>query len=215
MVIIGAKGFAKELLSAMIWSGYNTSDLFFFDNLSKDTSNVMFNKYPIIKSWEELALHFRINSSDFMLGVGSSQIRRDLATRAIDLGGTLRSFISNQALIGEYGNEISEGVCILPNVVMSCDISIGKGTLINKAVIIGHDSTIGKYCQISPGAKLLGKSTIESYSEIGAGAIILPGVTLGKNCIVGAGTVVDCDYPDNSIIVGMSGRLITHDILIK
>lgn len=214
MVIIGAKGFAKELLSALIWSGFNKDDLFFFDNISKDASDNLFGRFPIIKTWEELSLHFKENSSEFMLGVGGAKTRYDLANKVAGLGGTLQSFISDQALIGEYGNVIGEGVCILPNAILSCDVKVGKGTLINKAAIIGHDAQVGEYCQISPCAKILGRSKLGNYSEIGAGAVILPDVALGDNCIVGAGAVVNCDYPENSIVVGMPARLINPELFM-
>ena len=50
---------------------------------------------------------------------------------------------------------------------------------------------------------------IGSGSWIGVNAVILPGANLGRNCVVAAGTVVaKGDYPDNSVIAGVPGKVV-------
>jgi len=208
MVIIGAKGLAKEILTALTWNDFNKENYFFFDNVNKDTPDKLFGRFLVIKSWEELAIYFKENGSEFILGVGGSKTRHDLAYKVSDLGGTLHSFISKQALLGEYGNVLGEGTCILSNAIITCDVTIGKGTLINKAAIISHDAQIGEYCEISPGARIMGRTKIGNYTEVGTGAIVLPDITLGDNCKIGAGAVVTRNYPENSIVAGVPVKLI-------
>ncbi|UTW41064.1 hypothetical protein KBW87_06375 [Lactobacillus intestinalis] len=43
---------------------------------------------------------------------------------------------------------------------------------------------------------------------IGVGAKILPGVTVGENLIVAAGAVVTKSVPKNSVIAGVSAKII-------
>ncbi|MNG38364.1 Maltose O-acetyltransferase [compost metagenome] len=43
---------------------------------------------------------------------------------------------------------------------------------------------------------------------LGTNATVLPKVTIGKNVIVGAGAVVTKDVPDNSLVVGIPGKII-------
>lgn len=43
---------------------------------------------------------------------------------------------------------------------------------------------------------------------LGVNSTILPGVCIGNNCIVGAGAVVTKSVPDNSVVVGVPGRVI-------
>ncbi len=213
MVIIGAKGFAKELLAIFEWNG-DTKNLLFFDNVNTDTPDYLYDRFPVLKSWEALQEHFLQHSPDFVLGTGGTAARMRLSENAISLGGRLCSIISNRALIGGFGNKISQGVCILANTTIGCDVNIGEGTLVNKAVTISHDAKIGRYCIISPGARILGRTTIGNNTVIGANAVILADIKIGSNCTVGAGAVAVKDVPDNSTVVGVPARPIIRHIPI-
>lgn len=206
MVIIGAKGMAKELLTVLQWNG-EANDLFFFDNINAETPDLLYGRFQVLKSWEILEKHFLKESREFVLGVGGIETRRILAEKATSLGGKLCSVVSKHALVGEFGNKIGNGVSILSHATITVDVTIGEGSLINKAVIISHDARIGKYCEISPGAKILGRATVGDYSVIGTNAIILPDVKVGTHCKVGAGSIVTKDVADHSTVAGFLARL--------
>lgn len=205
MVIIGAKGLAKELLAVLHWDG-KEKDIFFFDNVNKDTPDTLYGEFSVIKTWEDLKHHFDTVSPEFVLGVGGQKARKYCSEKAISLGGKICSVISNHALIGSYGVNISDGVCILSHATITADVSIGKGTLINKSVIISHDATIGSYCEISPGARVLGRTAVGDRTEIGTNAVILPDVIVGCDCKVGAGAVVTKNVLDGSTVVGIPAK---------
>lgn len=211
MIVIGAKGLAKELLTVLEWNG-NLGDVFFFDNINADTPDLLFDKFPVIKSWESLEEHFRLRCRDFAIGVGGAQNRKHLTQKATSIGGNPCSIISNHALIGNYGNTLRSGVCVMSRASISCDVEIGHATLIDTAAIISHDVRIGDYCQISPGAKLLGRTTIGEGTEIGSNAVVLPGIQVRIECKVGAGAVVTRDVVNGSVVVGIPSRPITKVI---
>lgn len=207
MIIIGAKGLAKELLTAISWDNIDEG-LYFFDDVSKNIPDKLFDKYTVVKSWDHLNSHLIKSNPDFILGVGGPKIRYQLSKKVSDLGGVLVTYISNKSNIGEYGNVIENGVCILSNVTITCDVRIEKGSLINKNVTISHDVKVGIYCEISPGATVLGRAQIGDFTSVGAGAVILPDVIVGKNCTIGAGAVVTKDVPDNSVVAGIPAKVI-------
>jgi sugar O-acyltransferase (sialic acid O-acetyltransferase NeuD family) len=205
MIILGAKGLAKELLSQLAWNG-ELNNIFLFDNVSSNLPNKVFEKFQILTSFSELGTYFQTNSREFCLGIGDIQARIDLAQKAISLGGELKSIISKQALIGQYDVKIGPGVTILAQSMVTTSVDIGEGTLINKSVIVSHDVIIGAYCVLSPGVKVLGGVAIGEETEIGTNAVILPGVSVGTNCVIGAGAVVNKDVPDNTTVVGVPAK---------
>lgn len=50
---------------------------------------------------------------------------------------------------------------------------------------------------------------IEDNVFLGTGVIVLKGVTIGKNSVVGAGTIVARDVPPDSIVAGISTRILS------
>ena len=82
----------------------------------------------------------------------------------------------------------------------------------------GHGSTfITTIHDIVPAMNLgVGRTaepiTIEERAWIGANVTILPGVTVGHDAIVAAGTVVVRDVPANSLVAGVPGRIVKHNV---
>lgn len=204
MTIFGAKGLAKEILTVLHWNGHRGS-VAFFDNVSPDAGDFLYNQYPVIRTWEALAERFA-QTPAFCLGVGGALVRKRIMERLLEIKGVPFSVVSGHSHIGHYGNLIGRGVCILSDATITCDTQIGEGTLINKAAIISHDVRLGAFCEVSPGAKVLGRVQVGDCTEIGTNAVILPDVRVGSFCRVGAGAVVTRDVPDHSTVVGVPAR---------
>lgn len=210
MVVIGAKGFAKELLEVLVSSKYNydETNLFFFDDINDKTPKFIYGKYKVLKSLDEVKFVFDNVSKDFCLGIGSPKIRYELSRHFLELDGVLNSVISKSCEIGSFDTRIGQGATIIGNAVITNDVIIGESALIYMNTSITHDVKIGNFVQISPGVSILGRSSIGDFSLIGAGAVVLPDIEIGRNCIIGAGTVVTKNIPDNSVVVGTPGKII-------
>jgi len=204
MVVIGAGGFAKELLQVLLSEKYdfNEENLFFYDDVNMITEKKFFGKYTILTSLNQVKEIFKFNSPDFCLGVGMSKIRYALYRKFENIGGNLKSIISQNTSIGIFGMDIGEGVTIMNEVIIANAVKVGRGSMINVNVMIGHDSVIGDFCDISPGVIITGHCQLGSYVEIGTGVIILPGVKIGNNVDISAGSVISNDIPENSKVVG-------------
>lgn len=206
MIIIGAKGFAKELLQVLDDNVELKKDLSFFDDISSDLPDLLYGRFKIVRSWDELRRFFLSNSPEFVLGVGGPAIRQDLSKRVCDAGGRLTAVISKTASIGRFGTHLGEGLCIMRNTIIENDVQVGDGCLIHNNSLISHDVKLGKYCEISPGVKLLGRDTIGDFCHIGSNAVVLPNIKIGHNVKVGAGAVVTKDVPDNMTVVGIPAK---------
>jgi sugar O-acyltransferase (sialic acid O-acetyltransferase NeuD family) len=206
MLIIGAKGHAKDILSVL---SHNRQDqqLYFFDDVSTDLPERLYDQFPILRTLEEVEALFK-TQPDFALGIGTPRLRQLLSQKFEQLGGRLQSVISADANIGRYGVSLEAGVNIMAKVMISNSISIGKGALINAGALVHHDVRIGAFAEVSPGAILTGHAQVGELSSVGAGATILPKVKVGKNAVVGAGAVVTKDVPDNCLVMGIPARIV-------
>lgn len=207
MLIVGAKGFAKEILQHF-HNENQLKDLVFYDDVSNDLPNLLFNKFKVLRNIEEAKAYFETNSNKYVLGVGTPKARFLLKNKMDSIGGIIERVIVSSVEIGSYGVNIGKGVNIMSGTIITNDITIGNCTLINLNCTIGHDSIIGNFCELSPGVHISGHVKIDDFTSIGTGAVVIPGVKIGKNCIIGAGSVVNKDIPDNSVAVGVPAKVI-------
>ena len=203
MVIVGAGGFAKEILQT--FSQRNAlKDLFFFDNISKNPPTKLFDRFPILRTLDEVQDVFRKTSDNrFTLGLGRPLARYKLNNMFSSIGGLLTSTISPYAEVGSFGTTLDAGCNILSGAVITNNVVIGKGCLINPFCSVSHDSVLGDYVELAPGVRITGNCAIGSFSVLGTNAVVIPGIKIGSNVVVGAGAVVTKDIPDNVMVVGV------------
>jgi sugar O-acyltransferase (sialic acid O-acetyltransferase NeuD family) len=209
MLIVGAKGFAKEVLE-VVGDLEKIENLCFYDDVTANGPDKLFGKFKIFKNEVEVLDFFKNNDSNFTLGIGNPKLRYSLTQKFLALGGKLKSTISKRAEIGTFGINIGEGCNILSGSRISNDVSIGRGCIVYYNCVITHDVQIGNYVEISPSAILLGRCKIADFVQIGAGAIIFPDVQIGENSIIGAGAVVKSNIPKNCTAVGVPSKVIKY-----
>lgn len=206
MLVIGAGGFAKELLGVLHSLGQLTG-LAFYDDVNANQSRYLLEKFPILRNETEVINHFKTFGNNYMIGIGNPLLRYDLYKKFKGVGGVLSSCISPYARIGIYDVRVGEGTNILDNSIVSNSVQIGKGCIVYYNSVVAHDCSVGEFVEISPSANLLGRCKVHSFSHIGSNATVLPGVTIGSNVIVGAGAVVTKDIPDNCIVAGVPAEI--------
>lgn len=208
MVIIGAGGFAKELLDVVL-QAIPLKDIAFYDDITEEGPRKLFGQFPILKNSEDLLKHFHQYGNDFTLGIGGTKIRKELFEKISGIGGNLVSTIDNRASVGVF-SQLGIGSNVLSQACISNDSQIGIAALIYYNSIITHDCILGDFVEISPGATLLGRVSIGDFTHIGANATVLGRVKVGKNCLVGAGAVVTKDVPDNAVVAGVPAQIIRY-----
>lgn len=207
MLVIGAKGLAKEILEILHQNNL-LENVVFYDDVNKNIGSKLYDKFPILKSPDEAKIYFASKSKEFTIGIGDPKLRYKLYNLFKDLGGTLVSTISPKSDIGNYGNLIGAGCNITSGVVITNDVHLGKGCLVNLNVTIGHDCRIRDFVELCPNVNISGNCTIGDFTFIGTSATVLPNINIGKNVVVGAGAVVTKDIPDNSVAVGIPAKII-------
>lgn len=206
MLIIGAKGFAKEVLEVFS-QRQELTGLAFYDDVSANTPPLLYNRFPVLTTAAATVEQFE-RDPHFALGVGNPALRRRLATKMRALGGTLASSVSPNALVGDFGNVLGEGLNLMSGAVLTNDIRLGEGVLVNLNCTIGHDVVLGDYCELSPGVHVSGNVVLGANVVLGTGAVVLPGISIGDNTVIGAGSVVNKDVPANAVAVGIPAKVI-------
>lgn len=206
MLIIGAKGFAKEVLQVCHINN-EIQNLQFYDDINLDNS-LLFEKFKIIHSLGDAKEYFKTIDSNFTIGLGNPLLRYNLYNKFKKLGGIFTRTISNNVLIGFYDNKIGDGCNIMNFVSITNSVEIGIGVLINQLTSIGHDVIIGDFCEICPNVTISGNVHIGEKSFIGSSATILPNINIGKNVVIGAGALVNKDIPDNSTAFGVPVKIV-------
>ena len=127
---------------------------------------------------------------------------------------TLKFTIFPLARFKLYRLSIRLGVSIGPST------EIGSGFNINHigGIVVNGKSIIGKNCTISQGVtlgqknrgKFKGCPILGDNIYIGPGVKIIGSVKIGNNVAIGANSVVTRDIPDDSVVVGIPGKVISQ-----
>lgn len=98
---------------------------------------------------------------------------------------------------------------------------IGPGFYIGHfgQIVVNYRSAIGRNCNISQGVTIgqanrglrKGYATIGDNVYIGPGAKIVGNVRIGNNVAIGANCVATKDVPDNAVLVGVPGRVMSSE----
>ena len=106
------------------------------------------------------------------------------------------------------------GIDIPCNTVIECGLYIGHfgGIVVHENTIIGNNFSISQGVtigQLNRGGRK-GTPTIGDNVYIGPGAKVIGNVKIGNNVAVGANCVVTKDVPDNAVVVGVPGQIISY-----
>jgi serine O-acetyltransferase len=105
------------------------------------------------------------------------------------------------------------------DIPFTCEIGAGFYIGHFGCIIMSHQVKIGRNCNISQDVtigikqrgKRMGCPTIGDNVYIAPGARIIGGIKVGNNVAVGANCVVVDDVPDNAVVVGVPGRVISSE----
>lgn len=194
MIIIGAGGHAKVICSIIEVSNEEVEAIYDDNN-----SIVDLNNYKVIGPYNPNAFI----GKKLIIAIGNNQIRKKVANYVLHSFGKL----IHPSVIIDKTAQVGVGSVLLHGSIIQRDVEIGCQTIINTNASIDHDCKIGDYVHISPGAVLCGNVTVGEGSQVSANATILPGINIGKWSIIGAGSVITKDVPDNSLVIGIPGKI--------
>lgn len=75
MLILGAKGFAKEVLEICHQNG-DTLNLVFYDDVNVEIGDKLFDQFPILYSLDQAEKYFESIDKRFTIGIGNPELRK-------------------------------------------------------------------------------------------------------------------------------------------
>jgi sugar O-acyltransferase (sialic acid O-acetyltransferase NeuD family) len=208
MLVIGARGMAKELLELLSTEMcLKNNEIVFYDDINTE-QRFLYNKFKIINNINEAINYFETVDKRFSFGLGNPVLRKQMAEKFNALGGELTSIISTSAKVGSFNTIINKGCQIMQGVIITNDVYLGEGVLVNLNSTISHDCQIGDFTEIACNVSIPGRCSIGKNVFIGSNATLLPDINIGDNSIIGAGTVVIKDVPANVTVVGNPNRIL-------
>jgi sugar O-acyltransferase (sialic acid O-acetyltransferase NeuD family) len=205
LYILGVGGLAKEVYG---WLVAEKSPMLedlcgFLVTDSSYCSMESFNGVPV----KVLDTIDQDNGFEFLACIGDSVSRKKAIEQVLMYGGTPKSFVSINALIGQ-NVIIGEGSIVNPCSTISSDVTIGKYTIVNCNNGIGHDCVVGDYVTVLGNAAINGHILIGDFVTIGSGAILHPKVKVGDFASVGIGSIVIRNVKSNTTVFGNPAKKI-------
>jgi sugar O-acyltransferase (sialic acid O-acetyltransferase NeuD family) len=196
IAIIGAGGFAKEMLGSMY--KFESFAGFFEERGKDDIGSLMGAPVMDISQVPE--------NAELIFAIGSPA--RERLIHIPNLWNKLHPRQQHlNAIVGDT-SDIGIGSILCANSVITENCKIGAYVIVNINATIGHDCNIGDYTTISPNCAIGGHVMVGNGCFIGLGSVIIPRKIIGNNVFIGAGSVVTKDIPENSLVYGNPARII-------
>jgi sugar O-acyltransferase (sialic acid O-acetyltransferase NeuD family) len=204
-VIIGAGGFAREVLDVVEACQRAGADLEFLGFLADDRPEPQSLESRGV-SWLGPPSGAELpTGTQYVVGVGSPVVRRALTERADAMGLVATRLIHPSATIG-HGVVFDEGSIVCSHVSITTNVRIGRHVHLNLNSTVGHDAVIDPFVTVYPGVNISGAVRVGEGASLGTNSCVLQNLQVGAGSFVGAGSVVTRDVPPEVTVVGSPAR---------
>ncbi|MCC5835941.1 MAG: acetyltransferase [Opitutales bacterium] len=211
LILIGAGDFGREVLAWALDAQSAGADWrvkgFLDDNpRALDGYDLGFEVLGDVESYQPA------EGDVFVCSIGQPLLRAKVWEQMKAKAARFTRVIHPSAIVGPRV-ELGEGVILCPQVVLTCDLSIGDNSSLNVAVAVGHNVRIGRHCQISSFADITGHAVVGDGVFFGSRVSILPNQRVGDYATVGAGSVVIRAVEPHSTVFGNPAKTIFRKTL--
>lgn len=193
VVVLGAGGHAKVVVSTLRAAGYHVDALFDDDPA----------KWGRTVAGVTVAGPLQAAAGYGVIGIGHNRTRQQVAQSLGDV--TWVSVVHPAAWVDPTA-QVGVGSVVFAGAVIQPDAIVGEHSIINTGATVDHDCVVGDFVHLCPGSHLAGGVTLEAGAFAGAGSAVVPGVRLGAWSVLGAGGVAIRDVPPGVTVAGVPAR---------
>lgn len=194
--------------------GYRIAGLYHYDDTRIGETAYGFK---IIGSFEDLFSEDDLSGMNFVLTMGSNDIRAEVYGKILARKGNCPNLIHPDAIISRFAQISPRGVHIGPFTYIQSTATVGEDTIVMSHVNISHDSAVGKHCSIAGQSCVSADTILEDYVLFGLGARTIPGRKnhIGEHSIIGAGSLVTGEIPARSVVKGTLTQVLRPEPLVS
>lgn len=194
--------------------GYRIAGLYHYDDTRIGETAYGFK---IIGSFEDLFSEDDLSGMNFVLTMGSNDIRAEVYGKILARKGNCPNLIHPDAIISRFAQISPRGVQIGPFTYIQSTATVGEDTIVMSHVNISHDSAVGKHCSIAGQSCVSADTILEDYVLFGLGARTIPGRKnhIGEHSIIGAGSLVTGEIPARSVVKGTLTQVLRPEPLVS
>jgi acetyltransferase EpsM len=196
LILIGASGFAREVLWVCSRAGLDVAGL--CDDAPERQAGEWAGR-PLLGSVEQAAARFGAGTR-FHVAIGDNRARQRLAERALAAGWQPVAIVDPSAAVAPDA-VIEPGAYVGIGSVVSSRAGVARFAIVNHHVTVGHDATVGPFAQLCPGVRVSGGCVLGEGTLLGSNAAILPGKRMGAWSVLGAGSVAMADIAQDARVV--------------
>jgi sugar O-acyltransferase (sialic acid O-acetyltransferase NeuD family) len=203
IVIIGAGGFAQEVLSTINDINRSAQEnwqiIGFMSELESDWCRKTFHGIPILRPAEAMKI------PNAFIAVGNPKLKEYFFLEYPYF--EYPNIIHPSVHFADWVELDDRGIIVQANSSLLASCQIKQFVHINAHVCIGHDAVIGKFSTVSPGAMIMGNCKVGEKSYIGVGSSFREKVIVGNECVIGAGAAVVSNIPEKTMALGVPAKI--------
>ena len=206
LVIIGAGGFAREVLAwaeQSVQFGREWTIKGFID----DNPEALRDRPSPGRLLGRIQDYQPQDEDRFVCAIGMPAPKRECSELIAARGGRFTRIIHRTSVLG-HEVELGDGVILCPHTVVSANNRLGRSVAVNLHSSVDHDAQVGDWTQINSHCDITGGAIIGSEVWFGSHVVVAPGVRVGDRARLGAGAVILRDVDPGITVAGVPARRI-------
>lgn len=204
LVIIGNGGHTQDILGVLKANYKERPNTVIIDD---DRNKSEIDGTNIVDMYLKLMRQTAGKKMSYVIGVNSSQIRKEIAGRMDAIYAIPADpIIHPQSIFNRYNTPIGPGSVIGAGVVMTTNVKLGAHCHINSCASINQGSTIGHFATLAPGARICGDVYVGDNVMMGCNSSIINMINIGDDAVIGAGAVVIRDVKAGQTVIGVPAK---------
>lgn len=190
--------------------GYEIAGLYHYNS---DRTGETDHGYKILGSFDDMFAQGSLAGKSFLLTMGDSKIRTELARKIIAQGGNVPTLIHPTSVISKFAKISDIGVYISAFTYVQADSTVGDNTVLLSHVNISHTTHVGSGCFVAGGAVVGAYTNVEDNVFIGQGALSISGKVqiIGEGAYIGARSLITKSVPAHAVVAGSPARVIKEN----